>query len=75
MGTRLNPVVVEAIRDAGLTKAAYIRRTWPDGEWRGDVCGCTDDRCVGYHHDKNEECTCVLVLIEQAVDELRAARS
>lgn len=75
MGTRIQPAVVEAIKAAGLTKAAYIRRVWPDGEWRGDVCGCTDDRCIGYHHDEDEECTCVLVLIEQAVDEQLAARS
>lgn len=28
-----------------------------------DACGCTDNRCIGYHHDEHEECGCLPALI------------
>ena len=56
----------QTIRDCGLTIAGYIRTWWPDGVWHGDRCGCTDDRCIGYHHDPGEDCGCLPVCIEQA---------
>lgn len=40
------------------------RRWIPETRWRGDECGCDDDRCIGYHHDRGEECTCLPALIE-----------
>lgn len=66
------------IRASGLTVEAYTRSmgwfdlvdgTWVPGagkKWRGDECGCDDDRCIGFHHDENEECGCLPVLIDQA---------
>lgn len=41
-----------------------VRRVTRDGKWRGDRCGCTDDRCIGHHHDAREDCGCLPVLIE-----------
>jgi hypothetical protein len=64
----------QTIRDAGLTKRAYIRSLgWigvPETIWRGDSCGCSDDRCVGFHHDANETCPCLPVLLDEARDTL-----
>lgn len=46
-----------------LTIAGYIRRHFPDGVWGGDTCGCSDDRCRGYHHsERDEDCGCLPVL-------------
>ena len=53
----------DRIRAAGLTKAAYVRTFWPDGVWRGDECGCTDDRCVGFHHEEGDPCGCLEALL------------
>lgn len=38
--------------------------------WRGDTCGCTDDRCIGYHHDENQDCLCVERVLEELHDTL-----
>jgi hypothetical protein len=55
------------IRDSGLSIAAYVRyHSGGDLEWYGDECGCSDDRCIGYHHDDNDDCGCLPVLIEMA---------
>jgi hypothetical protein len=55
----------EEIKASGLTIAGYVRRAgWVDGKWHGDACGCTDDRCIGYHHDELEDCGCLPVLLE-----------
>jgi hypothetical protein len=51
--------------DARFTIAGYVRHYFPDGDWRGDSCGCTDDRCVGYHHDEGDECGCLGVLLDE----------
>ena len=76
----LSPAAIAELDAAGITPAQWIayggwreRVSEPDGstrwvpaaEWHGDVCGCKDDRCVGYHHDENEECGCLPVLIEE----------
>jgi len=58
--TALSAAAREQIRESGLTVAGY-----PDGKWLGDACGCTDDRCAGYHHDDSEDCGCLPVLISQ----------
>jgi len=55
---------------AGVTIAGYVRWSWPDGVWRGDRCGCTDDRCIGYHHDANGGCGCLPVLLGQYAAEV-----
>ena len=47
---------------------------YEDGVWRGDVCGCSDDRCVGYHHDEHDECYCLTFgLLPRFNRELEAA--
>lgn len=66
--TRLTRTARDTIKASGLTIAAYIRDQMPysgqDGRtWRGDACGCTDDRCIGHHHDEHEECACLPFLI------------
>lgn len=57
----------ETIKDAGVTIAGYTRDRWLDGKWHGDSCGCPDDRCIGYHHDEDEECGCLPVLLGEYV--------
>jgi len=53
------------------TIAGYVRWAFPDGEWRGDACGCTDDRCAyGYHHDALTDCGCLDVLLDHYADHL-----
>ena len=58
---RLTPAARHEIRWGfeGATIAGYVRHYFPDGEWRGDKCGCLDDRCIGYHHDEGDECGCL----------------
>lgn len=78
--TKLNSEARRVLADAGLTVRDWItyggwltdvtdeagNREWiPETEWRGDECGCTDDRCVGHHHDEHEECGCLPALIQE----------
>jgi hypothetical protein len=39
----------------------------PPDHWHGDACGCTDDRCIGFHHDPDEPCGCLPVLLADFV--------
>lgn len=58
----LSPSVRQLIRywyGGPVTIAGYVRYWFPDGAWRGDSCGCPDDRCIGFHHDGPEGCGCV----------------
>lgn len=66
MTRRLHPIAKLMIHESGLTLIAYVRYTFPDGVWGGDACGCTDDRCIGYHHDEADECGCLPVLLAEA---------
>lgn len=68
----------EQIKASGITIAAYIRDQKPDSgkdgrTWTGDSCGCFDDRCAGYHHDEDEECGCLRVLLGETVERLSAS--
>jgi hypothetical protein len=67
--SRLSPVARSTIVDHGITIVEYVRKAgrWDDGDWHGDRCGCTDDRCIGFHHDENEDCGCLPVLLEEAL--------
>ena len=56
-----------------VTIAGYVRRHSDDGKWHGDACGCSDNRCIGYHHDENDECGCLPVLLDEWVREQQAA--
>lgn len=50
----------QTLKNAGITAKQWaIWNGQPDGKWYGDRCGCIDDRCIGYHHDENEECSCM----------------
>ncbi len=66
---RLTPLARSIIRDHGITVADYVRKAgrWSDGDWHGDRCGCTDDRCIGFHHEQREDCGCLIALIEVAL--------
>lgn len=72
----LNDAALQQLEWAGLTEAEWIE--WNEGpgatEWRGDACGCSDDRCIGYHHDVNEECGCLPALLEERERSYTAAR-
>lgn len=78
--TKLNSEARRVLADAGITVRDWItyggwltdvtdeagNREWiPETEWRGDECGCTDDRCIGHHHDEHEECGCLPALIQE----------
>jgi len=64
--TALNAAAKAALRDAGITQAAWARANFmSDGRWGGDACGCPDDRCIGYHHDGPDGCGCLDVLLTQ----------
>lgn len=53
----------------GASIAGYIRNSGAgDGKWHGDSCGCTDDRCIGYHHDESDSpCDCLTVVLREYV--------
>jgi hypothetical protein len=83
--TALNAAAKAALRDAGVTQAGWSRHWFPynavPGDasteigrpvWLGDKCGCTDDRCIGYHHDEDGDCGCLPVLLGQYLTESRA---
>lgn len=76
----LSQTARDAIRDTMmpdgrmLTVAEFVRshggKTWGNGAnrrwvWTGDSCGCPDDRCIGHHHDEDEECGCLRVALDQ----------
>jgi hypothetical protein len=77
----LSQTARDAIRDTMmpggrmLTVAEFIRahgdgKTYGNGAnrrpvWTGDSCGCIDDRCIGHHHDKDAECGCLRVVLDQ----------
>lgn len=66
---RLTPAARSEIQWAGFTVADYIRAEFPDGEWRGDRCGCSDDRCRdGFHHEPWEDCGCLAAALRHALD-------
>lgn len=58
---------------AGLSVAAYVAMHFPgENTWRGDVCGCPDDRCVGYHHGDGDDCGCLAALLANGGDWAKA---
>lgn len=63
---RLTATARETLRDAGITATEWARRWWVSGGWGGDACGCPDDRCIGHHHDAEDECGCLPALLAEA---------
>lgn len=61
----LNPEAVATLEAAGLTPDQWMREHYYTGGWGGDECGCPDDRCIGYHHDAEEECGCLPALLDE----------
>lgn len=74
---KLTQTARETIRwdHRGLTIAGYTRHHFGDAGWHGDRCGCTDDRCIGYHHYDEADCGCLPVLLDAYAAELTAASS
>ncbi len=62
--TRLNDTARETLEEAGITPAEWAQRHFGDCEWFGDACGCTDDRCIGFHHSTEFDCGCLPALLE-----------
>jgi len=58
------------IESAGLTVENYVGHHSHDAAWHGDECGCTDDRCIGFHHAEDQSCGCLPVLIEEVLDQV-----
>lgn len=62
------PVVKELLREKGFSMAAWSREVGNgSGVWSGDLCGCSDDRCIGYHHEENESCECLRALLDDVL--------
>lgn len=61
--TLLNTTAREQLHAAGITQTAWACAHFVDGRWHGDTCGCPDDRCIGLHHDADEPCGCLAVII------------
>ena len=69
----LNAEARDTLRTAGVSQAAWTRHHFGDDAktWRGDACGCPDDRCIGYHHDEQDDCGCLTALLGDYVKALR----
>lgn len=63
----------QIIRAHGYTPAQYAEAHYPRGSWGGDTCGCSDDRCRGFHHEPDEECLCLSVQLDELDQWRRAA--
>jgi hypothetical protein len=73
--TQLTRDARATLRDAGFTSRQWAQLHGYSGatDWRGDECGCTDDRCIGFHHDATDECGCLPALIEEHRKQQRAS--
>lgn len=71
---KLNATAKAMLREAGISQAAWARANYMrDGKWCGDACGCADDRCIGYHHDADDDCGCLPATIGLYFEWLRGA--
>jgi len=61
--TKLNQTAREALGAAGIDPAQWMET------YGGDRCGCTDARCIGNHHEPDEDCGCLPVCIQQHIAE------
>ena len=62
------------LADRQMTVEDYIDYFYPGKDsWTGDMCGCPDDRCIGYHHEAGDSCGCLNVKLEELHDELAKA--
>jgi len=65
---KLNDEAKAVLRIAGVTQSEWARQWFGETTWRGDACGCPDDRCRGYHHGKSEPCECVRSLAAESAN-------
>lgn len=65
--TSLNPAALATLRAAGITSTQWTQQHGHGETWFGDACGCPDDRCIGYHHHRADDCGCLPALLEQAL--------
>lgn len=56
------------------TIAGYTRHYFGDQPWGGDRCGCVDDRCIGYHHNREDDCQCLPGWLDDYVKAMRAGQ-
>ncbi|RGE19019.1 hypothetical protein [Leucobacter sp. wl10] len=63
----LNAHALHELELQGWTEADWCRLHGhdPAQPWGGDACGCSDDRCIGHHHDATDECQCLPAMIDQ----------
>lgn len=66
----LNEHAVRTLLEHGITVEEWVAAgnyvyVEPGVEWLGDRCGCTDNRCIGFHHLDEDSCGCLPVLIEE----------
>lgn len=59
----LNEHALETLAAAGVSVPEWRRRNDMDETWTGDACGCPDDRCIGFHHDRPDDCRCLPALL------------
>lgn len=60
----LNATALDRLSVAGISVADWARLNFmSSGEWCGDVCGCPDSRCIGYHHFGPDDCECIVALL------------
>jgi hypothetical protein len=65
---KLNDTAKAELRAWGVSQAEWARANYSfDGTWHGDACGCPDDRCIGFHHHRPDDCQCLGVLLAQYV--------
>lgn len=66
----------DTLRAHDVSQAHWIRHHFgADAKsWHGDACGCPDDRCIGFHHDRQDDCQCLPTLLRDLAAELRGER-
>lgn len=69
--TELSTEARETLNRYGISADDWTRYFMGDSTWQGDSCGCPDDRCIGHHHAKDEECGCVSSLIRDYLTDTR----
>lgn len=56
-----------------VTIAGYARANYMENGWSGDRRGCPDDRCIGFHHEDEDDCGCLDVCLDNYVASLKSA--
>lgn len=63
--SKLSAEAKATLKNYGISPSQWAKiQGQTDGKWYGDECGCNDDRCIGYHHDENDECGCLYALLD-----------